>query len=82
MITAPTGNSKWVVVSLNQSGMVVNINGAEAASPVLPVIPKDRYPIALVYVQTGDTKLTNEYIFDAKVIFSNPVRSHTDLMDT
>ena len=81
MITAPIGNAKWVVVALNSAGMVVNINGAEAASPVLPVIPSNRYPIALVYVQFGDTVLTNEYIFDARPIFSNPVRSHLDLTD-
>jgi len=81
-ISAPSGNAKWVVVALNASGMVVNINGAESATPILPVIPANRYPIALVYVQSGDTKLTNEFIFDARPIFSNPVRSHQDLTDT
>lgn len=81
VIVAPTGNAKWVVVTLNSAGMVVNINGAESATPVLPAIPNNRYPIALVYAQSGDTKLTNEYIFDARPIFANPVRSHLDLTD-
>jgi len=81
-ITAPVGNAKWVVVTLNPSGMVVNIDGAAAATPVLPTIPRNRYPIALVYVNAADTKLTNEFIFDARPIFSNPVRSHLDIMDT
>jgi hypothetical protein len=81
-ITAPSGNAKWVVVTLNASGMVVNIDGAESATPILPVIPANRYPIALVYAQSGDTKLTDEYIFDARPIFANPIRSHADLMGT
>jgi len=80
-IIAPVGNAKWVVITLNQGGMIVNIEGAAAAIPVLPQIPRNRYPIALVYVNAGDTKITNEYIFDARPIFSNSVRSHKDLMD-
>jgi hypothetical protein len=81
-IVAPIANAKWVVITLNPSGMVVNIDGAASATPVLPAIPRNRYPIALVYVQTGATKLTNADIFDARPIFSNSVRSHLDLMDT
>lgn len=81
-ITAPLTNAKWVVVTLNTSGMVVIINGDSGVAPVLPVIPANRYPIALVYVQAADLVLTNESIFDARPIFSNPVRSHADLMDT
>lgn len=81
-IIAPTANAKWVIVTLTQVGMVVNIDGAESSTPILPVLPANRYPIALVYVNAGDTKLTNEYIFDARPIFSNSVRSHSDLMGT
>lgn len=81
-ISAPVSNAKWVVVTLNASGMVVNIDGTSSATPVLPTIPRNRYPIALVYVNAGDVKITNEYIFDARPIFANPVRSHLDLMDT
>ena len=81
-ITAPASNAKWVVVTLNASGMVVNIDGTPSATPVLPTIPRNRYPIALAYVNAGDVKITNEYIFDARPIFANPVRSHLDLMDT
>lgn len=80
-ISVPASNARWVVVTLNQSGMVVNIDGDIAASPVLPTIPRNRYPIALVYVATGTTKITNDMVFDARPIFANPVRSHLDLMD-
>jgi hypothetical protein len=80
-IIAPAGNAKWVIVALNEIGMVVNIDGSYSATPVLPAVPRNRYPIAVVYVRTGATKLTNEDIFDARPIFSNPVRSHMDLMD-
>jgi len=78
-VTAPASDAKWVVITLNPSGMVVNIDGASGANPVLPTIPVNRYPIALVYVQSTTTRLTNECIFDARPIFSNPVRSHGDL---
>lgn len=81
-ISAPISNAKWVVVTLNPSGMVVNIDGDYSSSPVLPIIPVNRYPIALVYVNSTDTKLTNAQIFDARPIFSNSVRSHLDLADT
>jgi len=81
VIIAPVANAKWVIVSLNQSGMVVNINGAESAHPILPALPANRYPIALVYVNAGDTVLTNEFVFDARPIFANTVRSHMDLMN-
>ena len=81
-ISAPVSNAKWTVVCLNPSGMVVNIDGSSSSSPVLPDIPANRYPIALVYVHSTDTVLTNASIFDARPIFSNPVRSHQDLLDT
>lgn len=76
------GNAKWTIITLNASGMVVNVEGVAAASPVLPVLSRSLYPIALVYVANAVTKLTNADIFDARPIFSNSVRSHLDLMDT
>ncbi len=80
-IIAPGSNAKWTVVCLTPAGMLVNIDGSASATPTLPTIPANRYPIAIVYVRTGVTVLTNEDIFDARPIFSNPVRSHLDLMD-
>ncbi len=80
-IVAPSTNAKWVIVALTSVGMVVNIDGTESSTPVLPTLPANRYPIALVYVNSTDTKLTNEFIFDARPIFSNAVRSHSDLMN-
>lgn len=80
-ISAPAGNAKWVIVTLNGSGMVVLVNGESGVSPTLPVLPRNRYPIALVYVQAADVKLTDAAIFDARPIFSDTVRSHRDLAD-
>jgi len=81
-ITKPASNAKWVVVCLTPGGMLTNIDGASAANPVLPAIPSNRYPVALVYVQSTDTKITNEYVFDARPIFSLPIRNHADLENT
>jgi len=80
-IAAPASNAKWVVVALTNTGLLVNIDGSASSSPVLPTIPKNRFPIALVYVRSTDTIITNEFIFDARPVFQNPVRSHLDLMD-
>lgn len=81
-ITAPATGAKWVAVTLTRSGMLQNVNGTTAAeSPPLPVIPVNLYPIALVYVRSTDTKLTDENIFDIRPVFQNPVRSHLDLAD-
>lgn len=81
-ITAPLSNAKWVAVCLTRTGLVVNVDGTSGVNPVLPVIDESLYPIALVYVQYGDTKLTNEHIFDARPIFSLPVRDHSYLEGT
>jgi len=78
-ISAPASNAKWVVVAMTPTGLVVNIDGTPGVNPTLPTIPANRYPIALVYVQSTTTSLTNDDIFDARPIFSNPVRSHADL---
>ena len=78
-IRAPQSQAKWVAVCLASGGSLVIVDGAAAAHPVLPTIPKNRYPIALVYVNSGTTKLTNDIIFDARPIFSIPVRAHSDL---
>lgn len=79
IITAPTANAKWVVVCLTPNGMLTNVDGASSTDPVLPVIPTRLYPVALVYVRSTDTKITNEYVFDARPIFSLPIRNHADL---
>jgi len=78
-ITAPAANAKWVVVCLTRTGMLTNIDGASAVNPVLPIINVNLYPVALVYVQNGDTKITNEYVFDARPIFSLVPRDHSQL---
>ena len=62
--------------------MIINIDGTPSADPVLPALPRNRYPIALVYVNAGATRLTNDVIFDARPIFASVVRSHFDLTDT
>lgn len=78
-ITAPASNAKWVVVCLTRTGLLANVDGANAVNPVLPTIHMNLYPVALVYVQNGDTKITNEYVFDARPIFALFPRDHSQL---
>ncbi len=81
-ITAPSANAKWVVVCLTSTGMLINVNGDESASPVLPTIPRTYFPIALVYTQFGDTVITDPFVFDARPIFSLLPRYHSDMAGT
>lgn len=78
-IIAPASNAKWVVVCLTRNGMLTNVDGDIAVNPVLPVIHMNLYPVALVYVQHSDTKITNEYVFDARPIFALFPRDHSQL---
>jgi len=78
-IIAPLANAKWVAVCINVGGRIINVDGESGANPNLPVIPSNLFPISLVYVQQGMTKITNDNVFDARPIFSLMVRNHNIL---
>lgn len=67
-LTAPSTNAKLTVIALNLSGALVLIDGAEAASPSLPVIPSDRIPLAVVLLNTTDTTIDDSMVFDLRPV--------------
>lgn len=81
-ITVPPSNAKWVAVCLTPGGQLTVLDGSPSANPLLPSIPKNRYPVALVYVERVTTAITNSMVFDARPVFSLPVQAHTDLQGT
>jgi len=82
-ITAPAGNAKWVIITMNTSGSIVLIDGDYSAHPVVPTIPRGRIPLAAVYVQSSSVKITNDMIFDVRPTgFDMTPKSHIDLENT
>jgi len=80
-ISAPATGSKWVVVTINSSGMVGILDGTPASSnPSLPTIPRGQVPLAAIYVQSTTVKITNDMIFDIRPTgFDVIPKSHIDL---
>ena len=79
VISGPVSNSKFVVITINQSGSLVNIDGASGTSPVLPAIPRGRFPLAAVIITAGETSITDDMIFDLRPVFEMSVKDHRDL---
>ena len=74
-ITAPaSGLAKWVLVTLNQQGALIVTDGTAAANPnVLPDVPANQLPIALIFVKSTDTKISNDMIYDVRPFLDTQV---------
>mgnify|MGYP001458604175 FL=1 len=79
-VTAPGSDFKWVLITINASGNIVVLDGTPAAVPVLPTLPRGRFPLAAIYVSAGDTTITEDMIYDMRPDFEMSVRDHRDLM--
>jgi hypothetical protein len=80
-VTAASSNFKWVLVTLNQSGTIVLIDGTAAAVPVFPTVPRNRLVLAAIYLSSTSTEITSAMIFDLRP-FEMSVRDHRDLEST
>ena len=70
-ITVPKSGAKWVVVALNASGRVVLVNGIAAPNnPECPALTQNMLPIALVYVKSSTTMITNDMVYDARPMYA------------
>jgi hypothetical protein len=68
-LTIPSVNPKWVLVALADNGNMVLVDGTEAVDPVFPDLPISRIPLAAVYLQTSDTEITDDMVFDVRPDF-------------
>lgn len=57
--TAPSANPRIDLLTINTSGTLERTAGSEAASPVAPKRPVDKYTICTVYNRVGQTKIYN-----------------------
>ena len=82
-ISKPNSGAKWVIITINNYGVILPVDGNSGTSPVLPLLPHGRLPLAFIYVQSSPTYvITNEFVFDARPAFSAYPISHADLLDT
>jgi len=68
--TPPPGSAKWVVVAITQYGTIDLIDGDVAASPTLPLLPQNRLPLAGIFIQSLDTLVSNDMVFDLRPIYN------------
>jgi hypothetical protein len=78
--TAPTNNAKWDLLCLHYNGNPMIIPGIPGTDPVLPDLQRKAFPLAAIYLEPGDTKITSEKIFDLR-FFNSTSFSHVDFED-
>jgi len=79
--TAPTIGAKWTILCLHYTGAAMLIDGDPGSDPELPVLERKSFPLAVVYLQAGDTKITGDKIFDVRNLWGSTSYSHVDLDD-
>ncbi len=86
-IFAPSlpSTAKWVVVTVTKNGVLNNVDGIPASSPVLPDPSEyfDELPLAAIFLTDTTTAITNEIVYDIRPLWSVPVDaiSQTQLND-
>ncbi len=85
VVTAPiiVGHARWVYICFHRSAEIRILEGTTAVDPVVPIVPTDYIPLAVVYVTQLDTSINKEMIFDIRPIFAGAAFSmnHSDLPD-
>jgi len=79
--TAPTMGAKWTIVCLHYTGAALLIEGEPSTNPELPVLERKAFPLAAVYLQAGDTKITGDKVFDLRNLWGSTSYSHVDIED-
>jgi hypothetical protein len=80
-ITAPSGNNRISVLTVDAFGTLSWTNGTEAASPTEPTIPDHVIPLCSVFCRVGMTSIKNTddsangYIFKDRRPFINSTRT-------
>lgn len=78
--TAPSSNAKWDLLCLHYTGSPMIIPGTPSANPELPQLERKAFPLAAIYLEQGDAKITSDKIFDLRLFFATSYY-HRDLED-
>ena len=79
--TAPTIGAKWTILCLHYTGAALLIEGDPSSNPELPILERKAFPLVAVYLQSGDTKITGDKIFDLRNLWGSASYSHVDIED-
>lgn len=87
IITAPTTNSKWVFICLNSLGIVKIIEGVASIDPVVPALPRNYLPLAVLFIRSTTTVITEDMVFDfrplielrTQLVLHNELTNRTDI---
>ena len=74
-------NKKWTLITLNTSGNIVTIDRTAAHTPDIPAIPRGRICLAAIYIQSTDSTISEDMIFDMRPVFELSVKDHRDLQN-
>ncbi len=70
-ISSPSSNAKWVLVCINPNGLVALFDGTSSTNPQPPELPQDHLPIAAVYMQSTDSEIYDDMVYDIRPIFDS-----------
>ncbi len=69
-ISAPTSDAKWVVIAINEDGLIQVLDGASSGNPDLPAIPESVLPLAGIFIGDTATAITQSMVFDLRPLWS------------
>jgi len=79
VLTAPGSAAKWVVISLNETGMIVVLDGTSSANPTLPAIPEAHLPLSGIFIGDTTTQITSDMVFDIRPMWATRAEVIPDL---
>lgn len=66
MLSFPTADARWVIISLGQNGNINLVHGAQAPNPEIPPIPGERLALAGVFLNAADSVISQDMVFDLR----------------
>ena len=69
-ISAPASDAKWVVVAINEDGLIQIFDGTPSGDPDLPTLPETVLPLAGLFIGDTTTAITPAMVFDLRPLWS------------
>ncbi|MBT8439274.1 MAG: hypothetical protein KJO91_06065, partial [Gammaproteobacteria bacterium] len=68
-ISAPASDAKWVVVAMNNDGLIQLFDGTPSGNPELPALPENVLALAGLFVGDTTTAITDAMVFDIRPLW-------------
>jgi len=66
-LVADSTNPRWTWIALDSTGTEVMVSGTAAATPAIPELGADYFPLMLVYVAAGGTIASSQTNYDQRI---------------